>query len=280
MEERTKEEISGGKKDEEELLQAYLRGLEKAQGRGLTLPPTIVTPVTPSQESSEPVPATSTQPPASVTKKKKRKAEDQPEKPAETVTTVAEKDVPPPSGKLTAKTLTAMSEEEIEKLAYSDVSHIKWEEVMAIRPLPPTAIRNAIRPLLVSSVREQQTQEKAARQTFDEMLKAFNAVKKNIQKSGDWYKHYQGKSAAQQRFTDFLDRKGYTPRTLIERVIGSSRVAKGQYCTFERSDRSDEICEVTIDLGALFDDDRMNRITIGAGITEHSLEVFHVGPRR
>jgi hypothetical protein len=274
------------------LREAYTRQLEELLAQGVPLPPVITTTVTPVSETSQ----QSTEPMTVETQSKKRKKEVSPprvttdtpvstdspvsKKLKETETTVPEKVVESTPAKLTAATLAAKTASEIEKLSRDDVSHIKWDDVMAIRPLPSREVRNAIRPLLVKEVQKQQEKLQAQKQTAEDMVRCFNVAKQKIVQTGDWGAHYNGTSKEDRMFRSVLDEKGYKPEAFIKRVVGSTRVEKGQYCTFTPSPREYQICHVIIDLQGFYNDERLKDMNIVAGMTKDSLEVFHVGPGR
>jgi hypothetical protein len=280
-------------KPEEALLKALMQGLQQAQERGETLPSSFTAPPSTEQQTQTtivtPVPETSQQsgePTTLVTPSKKRKQTERPsrvstetlasEKPAETVTTVPEKSVPSEPPKVTARQIAEMSAAQVSKLKLSQVEGISSADL--VREQAPRDVKSAFRLLTSAEAQGQAEKLQVKKQKTDELLTAFSKVKNKFHRAGDLEKHYYGTSEEDKRFRRFLEEKGYTPEAFVKRVLGSSRVEA--HCTFETSDRQDEICEVTIDLRGFYDDQRMTRMTIGAGVTAVSLEVFHVGPRR
>lgn len=268
---------------------------------------TVVTPITTTApEGAEPVAPASTQesvlvsspqdadvPQVPVETKKRRIGDDlipgsedtdmreQPsqgvEKPGEVITTVAELDAPPVPAKLTVEQILLMSVEDIGKLNPRDVAHIEMPDL--VRARASQQIKSAFRPLKDPSVRVQQVQQQARKRKNTSALSDFNAVKNNIKYVGSWNKHYDGTEKGDKEFTQFLRQKRYSTKDLIQRVIGSSRVEEGKFCTFTDSDREHRICEVSIDLYSFYDNEPLLRgNTISVGVTDKSLEVFHAGP--
>jgi hypothetical protein len=288
---------SADKKDEEALLQAYMQALKEKQDQGVQLPTEIVPTATTSQDdSTQPVQVNLQDTEMPRVADLKRKAENYPEpdggkdvtsvaeqplpvaeKPLEPEKKVPRKDVPQEPAKLTPQDIAKKTVAEAKKLTASQLAE-GIEMSHLVKAGVSREVRDIIRPLIDPSVRKQQQQLEEKKQQVADRVKDFNAVKGNIQQAGDWFSHYNGTAQNDIRLRRFMDRKGYTPQTLIERVVGSSRLAEGQYCAFRNSDRANRICEVVIDLGAFFEDEQMHGMNIAAGITDDALEVFHLGP--
>lgn len=263
---------------EQALLQVLTQRFEDAKAEGVQLP-TVVTPSPSSEQQTQITITTPVSPetpvpvilPKDVEMKpqsdvlKKRKLEDEPK----------EVKTPEPK-KLTVQDIAGMSDSKLKLLKRSDVSHLS-KQALASGGVP-LAKRNILRPLFEPELDKARQGMEEKRQKTDENLNAFMAVQKNINLIGAWDKHYRGTEKGDAEFTQFLDQKRYSTEYLIRMVVGSSKVVA--YCTFTDSDRANRICEVQINLADFFNDGLLRGMTIDAGVTKNSVDVFHAGPLR
>lgn len=275
---------AGSEQKEQALLQVLMQRFGEAKAEGMPLPDFVapmVTLVTTSQEG-QPVQSTSTQPPVQVSptdiemteETKKRKAEGAPQPATEPETKVARKDVPAEPAKLTVEKLGNMTAAQIEDLDPGQLTHIEMNQLLKA----PREVRDAVRLLKNPSVQKQKAEQKEKKQQRGSDLAAFSAVQNNVRLIGSWNKHYGGSEKGDKEFTQFVDQQRYSTEELIRAVVGSSQVAA--HCTFTDSDRANRICEVQIDLQGFFKNGLLRGMTINAGITQKSVEVFHAGPWR
>ena len=269
---------------EQALLRTLMQQLQEKKDQGVQLPTAIVTPATTRlEENKQPEDVVMVQ-----EVEKKRKAVDYPEpdggtdvvvpkEPVEPEKKVPRKEVTPAKAKVTLEKLLTMKVDEIDELDSGQLADIEMGDL--IKANASTAIKNAVRLRKSSSAQKQKAEKEEGKKQREADLEAFNRVRRNISLEGNWDKHYKGDQKGDREFTQFLDRNGYTTKSLIDTVVKSSALADGQYCKFMDPDYNHHEFKVEIDLYRFFDNELLKGMNIAAGVTAKNVIVYHAGRR-